>query len=212
MSIYGASSRAPCVCVCTQLRCTFRCRAVLLLGVSNARRADDCCSCINWYFFLAVCPVLACRQNSHHMLLSPHTLLSLPACRVSRVHVWCAKSATAICQNPNWRRSHSQATWRQPTRWNRLFLWQAMAAPPAPCQSQIGHFANRQVTNWAADAAARPDPFEIEARSPRRVMVVQGGVEHRGGELQKLNHFIITVFSQGSSRFLGNRGSQCKRM
>ena len=81
----------------------------------------------------------------------------------------------------------------------------------APCQSQIGHFANRQVTNWAADAAARPDLFEIEARSPRRVMVVQGGVEHRG-ELHKLNHFIITVFSQGSSRFLENRGSQCKRM
>ena len=201
--------RRACACavhtLCTQLGCTFPCRAVLLLGVSNARRADDCCSCINWYFFLAVCPLLAClpAKLAPYVTFPAHSAQSacLPGqscpcvvCKVRHRHLPKSKlEAISLAGNL------TSADKMKST------LSLAMATPPAPCQSQIGHFANRQLTNWAADVAARPDLFEIEARSPRRVMVVQGGVEH-GGELHKLNHFIITVFSQGSSRFLGKLG------
>ena len=74
------------------------------------------------------------------MLLSPTTVtLSLPGQQSQHVQ------SSAVCQNPNWR------VWNTPGD-------KTTGSGPPCCQSQIGHFANWQLTNWAADS----DPFEIE--------------------------------------------------
>ena len=104
-----------------------------------------CCSCINWYFFpAAVC--CAGRKTGTICYFPPPLLHSV--CRVSRAN---------MCKAPPFAKIQTGESGLGNTPGDKTDSFSGSGLV-FPCQSQIGHFANWQLTNWAADS----DPFEIE--------------------------------------------------